>query len=374
MATRKSTLPIRKLTLPSGNQVYRVHIRRKGHADVSKNFDRYTPAKEYAEIELGKIRARSGNRQAVVDKYTIAAVIDLYLEDPQVKALKDYKGRASRLELLRPYVAKLMIAETVQGDIIDILDSYEEDFVRKHGKPPAPATVNRFVSFISVLFKWAILRRLADSNPVARIPHRKENNPRKRTYTESEWAKLLEAADDLAAKETDRPVQQLVPLFLRLAWETGARCGELLKLRWCDVTWLDDEILGADLELLDTKNSSDREVSISKDAANLLRAHQQQYGGEVVFPPQKHGVTLKMHRPFSRALKKAGLQEPDPKHGEVLTLHHIRHTWATRLGASGASLAQLMAAGGWSTPGMVARYMKRQKEQAREAALLLMGK
>ena len=64
MATRKSTLPIRKLTLPSGTQVYRVHIRRKGHPDVSKNFERYTPAKEYAEEQLGKIRARSGNRQA----------------------------------------------------------------------------------------------------------------------------------------------------------------------------------------------------------------------------------------------------------------------------------------------------------------------
>ena len=68
------------------------------------------------------------------------------------------------------------------------------------------------------------------------------------------------------------------------------------------------------------------------------------------------------------------MDRPDEKHQEVLTLYHIRHTWATRLGANGATLAQLMAAGGWKTAQMAMRYMKPQEAQAAEAAVLLVGK
>jgi integrase len=62
---------------------------------------------------------------------------------------------------------------------------------------------------------------------------------------------------------------------------------------------------------------------------------------------------------------------PDEKHGEIQNLHHVRHTWATRAGNGGATLRALMSAGGWRTPGMVSRYMKRKESQAMEAAVLL---
>ena len=68
-----------------------------------------------------------------------------------------------------------------------------------------------------------------------------------------------------------------------------------------------------------------------------------------------------------------GLDQSDEKYGEVPSIHHIRHTWATRLGDSGATLAQLMAAGGWRTAGMAMRYMRRKETQAAEAAALLVG-
>jgi integrase len=75
-----------------------------------------------------------------------------------------------------------------------------------------------------------------------------------------------------------------------------------------------------------------------------------------------------------RARKAAGLDQRDEGHGEVLSPHHIRHSWATRLGYSGTTLAQLMAAGGWKTASTATRYMKRKETQAQEAALLLVGK
>jgi integrase len=255
---------------------------------------------------------------------------------------------------------------------VEILEEYESDFQERNGRPISAATINRLQSMLSVLFKWAILKRLADSNPALGLPRRREDNARRRTYTDEEFVALLEAADDLA-DTTNKPIQQFLPMFLRLAWETGARCGELLRLRWVDITWLDGE-LGAELELLDTKNHTDREIYISRDTATLLRAHQQQSRSDLVFPPAQRGEQVKIHRPFRVALEHAGLEKPDARYGEVLTLHHLRHSYATRLGDNGASLAQLMAAGGWKTPSMAVRYMKVRKSQAAEAALLLMGK
>ncbi len=55
-------------------------------------------------------------------------------------------------------------------------------------------------------------------------------------------------------------------------------------------------------------------------------------------------------------------------------MHHIRHSRATRLGDSGASLAQLMSAGAWRTSTQAERYMKQKETQAAEAAVLLVGK
>ena len=52
-------------------------------------------------------------------------------------------------------------------------------------------------------------------------------------------------------------------------------------------------------------------------------------------------------------------------------MHHVRHTWATRLGEKGATLQQLMAAGGWKTQSQPLRYMKLQEAQAKEAARLM---
>jgi integrase len=187
---------------------------------------------------------------------------------------------------------------------------------------------------------------------------------RQRTWTDGEWERMLAAADERGDH---------LGMFLRLAWATGARRGELQKLRWSDVTELEHERLGASLWLRETKTGTDRTVFIAKDLYRLLQSHEQQHrreASDLVFPPL-HGDLWSVGKPFREARKKAKLHTPDAKFGEVLNIHHIRHTWATRLGDSGATLAQLMAAGGWSTPQIAMRYMKRQEKQAAEAALLI---
>jgi integrase len=92
---------------------------------------------------------------------------------------------------------------------------------KKHGEGVSPRTVNHYRAILHRLFRlcvrpWLLLR----SNPVsARDPLREE--PREPyLLTGEEYQSLL-------AETADHP---MLRLFVTLAWETGARSGELLQL------------------------------------------------------------------------------------------------------------------------------------------------
>jgi len=195
-----------------------------------------------------------------------------------------------------------------------------------------------------------------------------DSDQRRRIYEAGQWDALLDAADVRG---------DMLGMFLRLAWDTGCRKAELTNLRWVDVHKASGRKLGASLSIEDSKNHENRKVFIGKDTYALLQAHEQQYrrpSSVLVFPSRTREGRYNVDPPFREARAKAKLDQPDERYGEVLSIHHIRHTWATRLGASGATLAQLMSAGGWKTASMAMRYMKLQETQAAEAAVLLAGK
>ena len=153
----------------------------------------------------------------------------------------------------------------------------------------------------------------------------------------------------------------------------------MLNLRWLDVEPLEDEGLGAELYLRKRKNHEPLSVFISERDYQWLLAHEQEFrrtSSSLVSPSKNLHEKYRwgVGATFRAARAAAGLSDPDEKYGEVLDIHHIRHTWAIRLGDSGATLAQLMAADGWKTPAMAMRYMKTKRRESAEAALLLLGK
>jgi len=232
----------------------------------------------------------------------------------------------------------------------------------------APASRYRYETTLSRFLDYCRTQGWVSHNVMADQDRLNDAGKRERTYTDEEWQTLLNTADDLGG---------MLSMFLRLAWETGCRKSELLTLRWVDVEPVDYEGLGASLSLRDTKNREPRKAFISDKTYQLLKAHEQEHkrsSSLLVFPSRNRNGLYGVDAEFRDARRKAKLDQPDTKHGEMLTLHAIRHTWATRLGDNGASLAQLMAAAGWKTPGMAERYMHRKETQAAEAAILLLGK
>ncbi len=348
---------------------YRVQIRRptKG-VSVDELFTTKRAADAFIRrvdraMEEGKPVAENvGSRELFAD------AVDLYLADPA--AMQSRTGRPLKPSAAKDRKERLKwLSKECFGQIALRRLTWAVADAKLSAKAQAlgwkPATRYRYETTLSRFMDYARRKGWAAFNPVADQDRLNDSDARQRTYTGEEWQALLAAAD----KRED-----MLGMFLRLAWETGCRKSELLRLRWVDVEPFEHETLGARIELRDTKNREDRVVFITKAAYALLVKHGETYRKDTsprVFPSRNKAGTWNPDPPFREASIAAGLDLPDEKHGEVLSIHHIRHSWATRLGDSGASLAQLMAAGGWKTAQMAMRYMKRKEAQSAEAAALL---
>ncbi len=161
------------------------------------------------------------------------------------------------------------------------------------------------------------------------------------------------------------------------AW-CGLRFGELTELRRRDVdvragvihvrravAWVDSKpVIG--------KPKSDagvRDVAIPPHLLPAIKAHikdHAQWGADgLLFPSPKgmHLTTSTLYASFWPARKKAGRED--------LSWHGLRHTGATLAAATGASLAELMARLGHSTPGAAMVYQHAAKGRDAEIAVAL---
>lgn len=352
-----------------GKTYYRVQIRRP---TKGIQIDEYFTTKRAADKYLREAESAIANGQPVAENVqsteTFESAVETYLEDPaslttpKGRTLKASaaKDRTSRIKWLSRECFGPIRLRNLTWELID-----DKLTAQAQKKSWSPASRYRYETTLSRFLDYAVKKRWVAYNVMANQDRLNDAGARHRTYTDKEWKRLLAAAD---AQDS------MLGMFLRLAWETGCRKAELQNLRWVDVEPLSHAELGAALSIRDTKNREDRTVYVSLATYRLLQAHEQQYRrpqSPLVFPSRTRDGRYAVDDPFRQARKEASLDAADERFGEVLSIHHIRHTWATRLGERGATLAQLMAAGGWRTAAMAMRYMKRKDVQSAEAAMLL---
>jgi integrase len=357
--------------MKGGTTYYRVQVRRP---TKGIHVDEYFTTKRAADAFIRRLEHDIAEGRPVAEntrsRETFSEAVTAYLADSA--ALTTSKGRAlkpsaekdrrNRLQWLSRECFGPMRLPRLTWEIVDAR-------LAEKAKAPewSPGTRYRYETTLARFLDYCRRKGWVAINVMTDRDRLNDTDTRSRTYTDAEWSALLEAAD---ARD------DMLAMFLRLAWATGCRKSELLKLRWVDVDPIEHDGLGAAISITDTKNHEDRTVYIDKATYALLKAHDQRYrkpSSLLVFPSRTKNGLYNVNVPFREARAAAELDQPDERYGEVLTIHHIRHTWATRLGEKGATLAQLMAAGGWRTAAMAMRYMKRKEVQAAEAAMLLAG-
>ena len=146
-----------------------------------------------------------------------------------------------------------------------------------------------------------------------------------------------------------------------LALSTGARRGELEKLKWSDVDRLNETIV-----FRSTKNGSDRLIPLPSDAVDLIRlrfSNRKLGSQDWVFPAPKSEGHADFRRRFPKAASKAGLKD--------FRFHDLRHTAASYLAASGVSERKIAEILGHKTLQMVKRYTHLRPDHLREEMEIL---
>ncbi len=229
----------------------------------------------------------------------------------------------------------------------------------------SPKTIRNVVSFLHSILEHAIERGWIRENPVRRAsrPGRRRNgdaNPDLQFLTLDELDAVLRAIPDEVVVRTPAPSRRgrrgpapppppdvlgpVLRVVVLAAAMTGLRQSELLGLRWRDVDWSAQRIRVRNTFVRgehSTDGKSDLSTRRSVPMADRLARELDRWSqrteyhgdGDLVFAHPQTGSPLdrsKVTKRFKAACRAAGVRE--------IKFHDLRHTFATRLAASGQPL------------------------------------
>jgi integrase len=286
-----------------------------------------------------------------IDDRAAPTVLDLiqrfeeeHLTRRKASTAEDYK-RMIRSHI-GPAIGRLKVADVEFSDI--------DGLHRKITKKGHLHRANRVVAVASKMFSLAMKWNMRPDNPCRGVEKNTEHH-RQRYLKGDELARLVAAL----ANHSDQQAANVV----RMLMFTGARRGEVLSMRWADVdmgegTWTKPAA--------STKSGRDHSVPLSAPALALLAKIRADAGkrplGTYVFPGDGEAGHLGSLKKSWRSLcKAAGIIES-------LRIHDLRHSFASQLASSGASLPLIGALLGHSSPTTTHRYAHLFSDPQREAA------
>jgi len=314
-----SILKINNLTGVS----YRVYIRRKGIKPITKTFSSKRLASQFAlkvesDSHLQSILARDHNitfRELTID----------YL-------LNGYKGKdsveqKSKLKYWNELIGNKQLIYITRKDISFGLSNLPKKLTN--------ATINRYKAAISVTFAYACREYDLIENPVSKIPSLPENNERTRFLSEAERTRLFSSC---RASHWDK-----LYLLVLLAITTGARKGELTKLRWNDI-----DFDRRTAYVATTKNGQPKVLPLTDSVIKELQLFDTKDNSLIFASKVKEDVPYCFTKPWKKALEDAEIKD--------FRFHDLRHSCASYLAQSGASLLEIADVLGHKQISVTKRY------------------
>jgi integrase len=206
------------------------------------------------------------------------------------------------------------------------------------GEPKSPSTVVRYCAALSHALTYAVQWEWLNENPMRKVKKPQEPRGRVRYLSVEERGRLLEACSDGR--------NHYLHAVVTLALMTGMRKGEIMGLRWSDV-----DLERRRIVLQETKNGERRAVPIVGPALKVLSewAKVRRLDTDLLFPSKVDASKpMDLRTPWETALKHAGIGD--------FRFHDLRHSAASYLAMSGASLAEIAEVLGHKTLQMVKRY------------------
>jgi integrase len=316
-----------------------------------------------AERQFRKIQESEERRpiRAGVERRTLDEVIDSLRRSKAVEgARKSYLQNCESMQ--RVHVSPCLGTKPVERVTISDIESMAAAMLTSG---LAPKTVRNVLTFLHSVFEHAIDRGWTTHNPVRRASRPKRRragdaNPDIQFLTVPELQAVLRAIPDEVVTREPAPTRRgragsappvppdvlgpVIRVVVLTAAMTGLRQSELLGLRWRDVDWTAQRIRVRNAWVRgehSTEGKSDLSTRRSVPMADKLAGELDRwsrrtlYGtdDDLVFAHPQSGRPLdrtKLTKRFKAACADAGVRP--------VRFHDLRHTFATRLAASGQPL------------------------------------
>lgn len=262
-------------------------------------------------------------------------------------------GRTHHLIEWCKLIGECRVSELDADRVADTLDYFARTPARRYlGRDKAtgaarwknlgtrtPATLNRYKCSLSAVFTWAKRKRLLPrgwANPCREIATERENNTHVRFLSSDERDRLLKVCRVSAWPK--------LTLLVLMALTTGARRGELLGLRYRDL-----DVDAGTAHLATTKNGKPRVLPLTAVVIAEIRRHGMPHPDALVFAG-KYRTTqpASIDTVWTTALRDALI--------ENFRFHDLRHSCASYLAQSGASLLEIADVLGHRSLDVTKRY------------------
>lgn len=300
-------------------------------------------------------------KQSLKRRMTISELCDQYAAHgcPLKKAstLATDVGRIKRH--IKPLIGNRFVEDMTRGDVMKFLQDIAsgstklDEKTRRRGRSivrGGKGTASRTVGLLGAIYTYAISCEIVEHNPcrgIKRFPDRKCM----RFLSQEEIVSLGRALKEAAEEGENHKAVAIIKL---LAF-TGARKGEIEKLKWFEVD-LDKHFL----RLADSKTGQ-KIIPINQAAVAIIAAQKQREGNPYVFPADRSdGFFEGLPKIWRRVRKSAGLED--------VRIHDLRHSFASVAVAGGASLPIIGALLGHKDTATTQRYAHLSADPLRAAS------
>ena len=295
-----------------------------------------TPASGPAIVISGTLQTGTSSRPALYERsgfMTISQAIDAYMAAYEGRD----ESRAQRMAWWQAKIGHLTLLEVDEDDIFYAIeelsskkpryyagkDADGNSIYKAKNKPYTAATLNRYVATMAALFTWCIKKRIAPkgwTNPCQGVEKSPEHNEVVRFLDKDERVALLDAC-----KQSKWPKLYLLTL---LALTTGARSGELKRLKWGDI-----DLERAEAAIHRTKNGDRKTLPLVPAVLQELEKFKDTESKLVFASTRIADTAYHFDSVWREALKQARIKN--------FRFHDLRHTCASYLAQNGATLLEI---------------------------------
>ena len=320
-----------------------------------KKFRKMVGTKKEAEKVEQKLRS-----EMVSDKWNLPESQDIlfsrlteeYLEYTKANnASSTSKIKKYRIEAhLVPYFGDKLISRITH----QMVDNYKTARLKEGA---SPKTVNHELTSLSHMFTMSVRWEYIDKNVVSSVERFKCPQKARRVLNQEEINLLLEFASG----------SHIFPIVMT-ALHTGLRKSELFNLKWSDVDFNQQTVTVQAKDDWHTKNYKSRVLQMTPVLYRTLMKHKSEQSAisnqsEYVFTYNGQRIRCGIDDSLETALKKAGLKG--------VTLHTLRHTFASQLVMAGVPLKDVQELMGHRSFETTLQYVHLSAEHVKRQVLRL---